>query len=116
MTRRDLMASTILSRSGWNFRQISFERMTAPAPATTLVEIDAALREFWDKYKVDYDPGYFPPVGPGQFRCSNCGRVFNLGDDDEAHAELCVNFSGFPPEMCDLVCTTCYTAMGLTPL
>ena len=49
------------------------------------------------------------PVGLHQFRCEDCGEIFDKGwTDEEALAELKQNFKGWPADECDLVCDDCY--------
>lgn len=48
------------------------------------------------------------PLAAGKFKCSKCGGVFDLGDDEKAKAELKGRFGDLPPEQCDMVCDRCY--------
>lgn len=47
--------------------------------------------------------------GPQQYRCAQCGKVFDKGwSDEEAAAELGRTFPGFEIEDCAVVCDDCF--------
>jgi hypothetical protein len=48
-----------------------------------------------------------------EYTCAACGRTFTKGwSDEEAAKEREETFPGFDESECDLVCDTCYKAMG----
>ena len=49
---------------------------------------------------------------PNQYKCAACHGVFDKGwSDEEAKAELGVNFPGMTTDDCGIVCDDCYKAM-----
>lgn len=48
------------------------------------------------------------PEFPNQYKCHLCGDVCELGDDDEALAELQRDFPLASREHCEIICNDCY--------
>jgi len=49
-----------------------------------------------------------PGLKPNQYQCTMCREIFDKEPEDEALAELELEFPGFTPTECGLVCDDCF--------